>query len=107
MTRRDRLSAAIAPPVRCPRETLELLRSLGDRVLWIRGNADRELDPSEQGIAPPDVDRAGCEQPADDGARSRSSTRLPEQVELEVDGRRHGPLLSRHASERHRGVHRR
>jgi predicted phosphodiesterase len=26
-----------------PRETLDLLASLGDRALWIRGNADREL----------------------------------------------------------------
>ena len=28
-----------------PAETVELLRALGDRVRWIRGNADRELDP--------------------------------------------------------------
>src|ERR1700729_4478298 len=26
-----------------PRETLDRLDSLGDRALWIRGNADREL----------------------------------------------------------------
>ncbi|MDQ5819875.1 MAG: metallophosphoesterase family protein [Actinomycetota bacterium] len=26
-----------------PRETLERLRELGDRALWVRGNADREL----------------------------------------------------------------
>jgi predicted RNA-binding protein YlqC (UPF0109 family) len=36
-----------------PSETLELLRSLGDRVLWLRGNADRELTPGEPGLAPP------------------------------------------------------
>ncbi len=36
-----------------PAETLERLRGLGDRVVWIRGNADRELDPSEPGLAPP------------------------------------------------------
>ncbi len=35
-----------------PAETLERLRALGDRVIWIRGNADRELDPSEPGLAP-------------------------------------------------------
>jgi putative phosphoesterase len=35
-----------------PSETLERLRSLGDRVLWIRGNADRELMPGELGLAP-------------------------------------------------------
>ena len=35
-----------------PAETLERLRALGDRAVWIRGNADRELDPSEPGLAP-------------------------------------------------------
>ncbi len=35
-----------------PAETLERLRPLGERVVWIRGNADRELDPSEPGLAP-------------------------------------------------------
>jgi putative phosphoesterase len=38
-----------------PSETLELLRSLGDRVRWLRGNADRELMPGEPGLAPPGV----------------------------------------------------
>ena len=48
-----------------PAETLELLRGLGDRVVWIRGNADRELDPSEPGLAPPgalDATRAALSQ---------------------------------------------
>jgi putative phosphoesterase len=36
-----------------PSETLERLRSLGDRVVWLRGNADRELMPGEPGLAPP------------------------------------------------------
>jgi putative phosphoesterase len=36
-----------------PAETLERLRALGDRVVWIRGNADRELYPGEEGLAPP------------------------------------------------------
>ena len=35
-------------------ETLERLRALGDRVLWLRGNADRELTPGEEGLAPPE-----------------------------------------------------
>jgi putative phosphoesterase len=35
-----------------PAETLERLRGLGERAVWIRGNADRELDPSEPGLAP-------------------------------------------------------
>ena len=36
-----------------PAETLERLRSLGDRVHWLRGNVDRELMPGEPGLAPP------------------------------------------------------
>jgi putative phosphoesterase len=36
-----------------PAETLERLRALGDRVKWLRGNADRELMPGEPGLAPP------------------------------------------------------
>jgi putative phosphoesterase len=36
-----------------PSEALERLRGLGDRVLWLRGNADRELYPGEEGLAPP------------------------------------------------------
>ena len=38
-----------------PSETLARLRSLGDRVRWVRGNADRELYPGEEGLAPPEV----------------------------------------------------
>ena len=36
-----------------PSETLERLRALGDRVVWVRGNADRMLTPGEEGLAPP------------------------------------------------------
>jgi putative phosphoesterase len=38
-----------------PAATLERLRGLGDRLVWIRGNADRELTPGEPGLAPPEV----------------------------------------------------
>jgi putative phosphoesterase len=38
-----------------PAEALERLRALGDRVVWIRGNADRELHPGESGLVPPEV----------------------------------------------------
>ena len=30
-----------------PAATLERLRSLGDRVVWVRGNTDRELKPTD------------------------------------------------------------
>jgi putative phosphoesterase len=35
-----------------PSETLARLRGLGDRVRWLRGNADRELYPGEGGLVP-------------------------------------------------------
>jgi putative phosphoesterase len=38
-----------------PSETLERLRALGEGVLWLRGNADRELIRGETGIAPAEV----------------------------------------------------
>lgn len=41
-----------------PVETLDLLRSLGERVVWVRGNADRELVEMAQGKfeqEPPDA----------------------------------------------------
>jgi putative phosphoesterase len=38
-----------------PSKTLTRLRELGDRVRWVRGNADRELFPGEPGLAPPEV----------------------------------------------------
>ena len=38
-----------------PAGTLERLRGLGDRVVWLRGNADRELKRGEPGLAPQEV----------------------------------------------------
>jgi putative phosphoesterase len=38
-----------------PSETLERLRSLGDRVRFIRGNADREIAQEAPGLAPAEV----------------------------------------------------
>jgi putative phosphoesterase len=38
-----------------PSDTLERLRRLGERVRWLRGNADRELTPGEKGLAPAEV----------------------------------------------------
>ena len=37
-----------------PSETLARLRGLGDRVAWLRGNADRELYSGEEGLASPE-----------------------------------------------------
>jgi putative phosphoesterase len=38
-----------------PSKTLSRLQGLGDRVAWLRGNADRELHPDEEGLAPAEV----------------------------------------------------
>jgi putative phosphoesterase len=38
-----------------PSATLARLRELGSRVVWVRGNSDRELAPGEEGLAPPEV----------------------------------------------------
>ncbi len=37
-----------------PAATLARLRALGERVRWVRGNADRELHPDEMGLASPE-----------------------------------------------------
>ena len=67
-----------------PVECLELLRALGERAVWIRGNADRELHdwPAEQLS---DEQRAFLRG-------------LPETVVLDVDGL--GPVLFCHGSPR-------
>ncbi len=67
-----------------PSETLERLRSVGDRVRWIRGNADRELAPGEDGLAPPDVLAWAREQLSAEQIQFLHG--LPERLELEVDG---------------------
>jgi putative phosphoesterase len=67
-----------------PAEALERLRALGERVTWIRGNADRELDPNERGLAPPDVIGWVRDQLSDEQITFLHG--LPELLELEVDG---------------------
>lgn len=79
-----------------PAETLERLRGLGDRVLWLRGNADRELTPGEEGRAPGHIldwvrGRLDREQIAFLHA-------LPPSVTLDVDGV--GRVLFVHATPR-------
>jgi predicted phosphodiesterase len=77
-----------------PSESLERLRELGDRVRWLRGNADRELTPGESGLAPAEVldwvrDRLSAEQIA-------FLHGLPPTLELEVEGL--GRVLFCHAT---------
>jgi putative phosphoesterase len=79
-----------------PAETLERLRGLGDRVQWLRGNVDRELDPGEDGLAPGETI---------EWVRGRLSDEqiaflhgLPPTVELELDGL--GRVLFCHATPR-------
>jgi predicted phosphodiesterase len=67
-----------------PSEALERLRALGDRVRWIRGNADRELDPNEVGVAPADVIGWVRDQLSEEQIAFLHG--LPERLELDVDG---------------------
>ena len=77
-----------------PSKTLETLRALGERVIWIRGNADRELTPGESGLAPAEVL---------EWVRARLSAEqisflhgLPPTLELDVEGL--GRVLFCHAT---------
>jgi putative phosphoesterase len=78
-----------------PSETLERLRALGDRVHWLRGNADRELTPGE----PPGLTDGGNLE----WVRGRLSAEqiaflhgLPPTLTLEIDGL--GRVLFCHAT---------
>ena len=77
-----------------PAESLELLRSLGDRAVWIRGNADRALAEggADQGLA----DNWCAEQLSDEQRAFLGG--LPLSVVLDVDGL--GPVLFCHGSPR-------
>jgi len=74
-----------------PSQTLARLRELGDRVAWLRGNADRELFPGEDGLAPPDF----LEQ-----ARSQLSEEEIEFLHELPSTQRIGDVLYCHASPR-------
>lgn len=74
-----------------PAETLETLRALGDRVVWLRGNADRELHPGEEGLAPPELIEATRSQLSDE--QIEFLYRNPPSVQL-------GRVLYVHASPR-------
>jgi putative phosphoesterase len=82
-----------------PTQTLDRLLGLGDRVTWVRGNADRELVDLARGA----VDDVG--DPISTWAARQLSAdhvdwlaRLPYPVTLEVDG--FGPVVFCHATPR-------
>lgn len=82
-----------------PVEVLDLLRSLGDRVTWVRGNADRELVEHRQGKA------GSIPDPIAPWAASQLSSShlqlladLPLSVTIPVDGL--GDVLFCHATPR-------
>ena len=74
-----------------PSETLAGLRALGDRVRWIRGNADRELHPGEGGLVP---------EPLVEETRGRLSEAEIEFLYGQPTTQRVGDVLYCHASPR-------
>jgi putative phosphoesterase len=81
-----------------PSETLERLRGLGDRVRFVRGNADREVaaPEGEKGLAPPHLIQFVRERLDREQVEFLASLPLTESVE--VDGL--GPVLFCHATPR-------
>ena len=73
-----------------PAETIEWLRAEGDRVRWLRGNAERELveqpPPREAGPPPGELERLVA---ALTSEQVDFLYRLPERVELELAGLGH------------------
>jgi putative phosphoesterase len=79
-----------------PAETLDRLRGLGDRVCWVRGNADRELTAGEDGGAPdPVLDWMRVQL---SGEQIAFLHECPTSVTLDVDGL--GSVLFVHATPR-------
>jgi putative phosphoesterase len=75
-----------------PAETLERLRALGDRVRWIRGNADRELaqpvqSSEEEGRPPQHVMTWVRERLADDQLQFLGALPLTETIDVDDVGR--------------------
>jgi putative phosphoesterase len=78
-----------------PLETFELLRSLGDRVVWVRGNGDREWSPRGEGIWGERTVWAAAHLHHDERQFLHD---LPDSETLEVDGL--GSVLFCHATPR-------
>jgi predicted phosphodiesterase len=79
-----------------PAETHDRLRELGDRVLWLRGNAERELTPGEDGSGPDEA--LEWVRTKLDGEQIAFLYGLPESVTLEIEGI--GQVLFVHATPR-------
>jgi putative phosphoesterase len=78
-----------------PLETFELMRSLGDRVVWVRGNGDREWTPEAEGIWGERTVWAAAHLHHDERQFLHD---LPDTATLEIDGL--GPVLFCHATPR-------
>jgi putative phosphoesterase len=74
-----------------PSDVLRRLQGLGDRVRWVRGNADRELYPGEEGLAQAEVV---------EGARAGLSEEQIEFLHELPPTQRIGDVLYCHASPR-------
>jgi len=87
-----------------PVETLDRLAALGDRAIWVRGNADRELvsvfDGHGMSLHLPDVARIPTEYCASRMSRAHRDLLddLPLSIVLDVDGL--GPVRFCHATTR-------
>lgn len=86
-----------------PAETLDRLAGLGEQVIWVRGNADRELAIACDGQLSPDLPEAGRAPTAYGAAQLAARHRellagLPLSVTVEVTGM--GPVLFCHATAR-------
>lgn len=82
-----------------PAEVLDRLLDLGDRITWVRGNADRELVALATGIdipVPDEISPWAARQLTADHVDWLAS--LPHPVTLEVDG--FGPVLFCHGTPR-------
>jgi predicted phosphodiesterase len=83
-----------------PAETLDLLASLGERVVWVHGNCEREVLAAYDGTATDTMNAAAAQETAALIERRHRDLLdgLPLTVTLDVDGL--GPVLFCHATPR-------